>query len=926
MPPSIATHVRSASRFTAPTRYSVTPARSDERAARLEPDLGLGQTRLGERRPRRPGCGRRRARRRPSPARPGGGGCRSRRRGRRRARSSRARRGSARRTTRAARSSRACASKSASCEPTWTWSAEHVEPAPSASASSVARLVRREPELRAVMPGADRLVRVGVDPERDPHERALDAGRRCQGRLVGRVEHDRRAVAARPRARNAVVLVVPVDDELARRAAGRDARTRALPPRRRRRRSPPRAAVAARRRWGTPSSRRRADRPRSRAPQRARPRPKRLLAEDDERRPEPLGERRAPRRRRAPARRRRRRAESGNRSSIRRFCLLRSTRHDDSSFSHSAGSERGDAAPTSPEPLDREAFLYPERRCRRWSGWRRYDPQAIEAKWQRVWEDEQAFVVPNPEPGALRGRGARRTSSRCSRTRPATCTWGTRSTTRSATCSCTCAVAAGLQVLRPMGYDAFGLPAENAAIKEGGHPREVTERNIATIREQMRRMGWAIDWSRELSTHDPAYYRWTQWLFLRFFERGLAYRKEAPVKWCPNDQTVLANEQVIDGRCERCGSGGRGEEPDAVVLPDHDYADALLDEMELLEQWPERVLTMQRNWIGRSQGARVLFRVEGTGEELPVFTTRPDTLFGATFFVLAPEHPLVPQLVAGHRARGGGARLRAPRRGPLGGRARGEGEGRRLHRPLRGQPRQRRVDPDLGRRLRADGATAPARSWPCPPTTSVTTRSPSATGSRSAGRRARPTAIEPETARSSRTPSDEVLVNSGAFTGLPAPEGKQRDHRLARGAGPGRGDDRLPAAGLAALAAALLGLPDPDRPLRRCGEVPVPDDQLPVLLPDVDDYLPKGRSPLAAAEDWVATTCPSCGGPGAARDRHDGHVRRLVLVLHPLLRPAQRRRAVLPRARRLLAARSTSTSAASSTRCCTCSTRASSRR
>src|SRR6478752_3087880 len=163
----------------------------------------------------------------------------------------------------------------------------------------------------------------------------------------------------------------------------------------------------------------------------------------------------------------------------------------------------------------------------------------------------------------------------------------------------------GYSVLRPMGYDAFGLPAENAAIREGGHPREITNRNIESIREQMKRMGWAIDWSREISTADPEYYRWTQWLFLRFFEKGLAYRREAPVKWCPLDETAL------------------------------------------LESWPEKVLTMQRNWIGRSEGARVVFTVQGSGEELPVFTTRPDTLFGATFFVLAPEHPLVAELTAG---------------------------------------------------------------------------------------------------------------------------------------------------------------------------------------------------------------------------------------------------------------------------------------
>ena len=174
-----------------------------------------------------------------------------------------------------------------------------------------------------------------------------------------------------------------------------------------------------------------------------------------------------------------------------------------------------------------------------------------------------------------------------------------------------------------------------------------TERNIAAIRAQMRRMGWAIDWDREISTHEPEYYRWTQWLFLRFYERGLAYRKEAPVKWCPVDQTVLANEQVIDGHCERCGAEVEAKNLTQWFFKITDYADALLDEMSTLEQWPERVLTMQRNWIGRSEGARVLFRVAGSGEELPVFTTRPDTLFGATFFVLAPEHSLVSELVAG---------------------------------------------------------------------------------------------------------------------------------------------------------------------------------------------------------------------------------------------------------------------------------------
>jgi len=276
----------------------------------------------------------------------------------------------------------------------------------------------------------------------------------------------------------------------------------------------------------------------------------------------------------------------------------------------------------------------------------RYEPARIERKWQEVWAREGAFTVPNPEPGsATEGRKTYvlemlpypsgelhmghvrnymlgEVVSHFRRRR-------------------------GEAVLRPMGFDAFGLPAENAAIREGGHPRDVTERNIAAIRAQIERMGWAIDWSRVLSTHEPEYYRWTQWLFLRFFERGLAYRREAPVKWCPNDQTVLANEQVIDGRCERCGAEVESKSLEQWFFRITEYADALLDEMELLESWPERVLTMQRNWIGRSEGAEVVFSVEGSGEPIPVFTTRPDTLFGATFFVLAPEHPLVPELVRG---------------------------------------------------------------------------------------------------------------------------------------------------------------------------------------------------------------------------------------------------------------------------------------
>jgi len=275
----------------------------------------------------------------------------------------------------------------------------------------------------------------------------------------------------------------------------------------------------------------------------------------------------------------------------------------------------------------------------------RYDPQQIEPKWQEVWEEARAFYVSNPGSPDRPERdkfymlemlpypsGDLHMGHVLNYTLGDVVTHFRRRN--------------GLTVLRPMGFDSFGLPAENAAIREGGHPREITERNIANIRRQMRRLGWAIDWDREVSAHQTEYYRWTQWLFLKFYEAGLAFRKEAPVNWCPHDQTVLANEQVVDGRCERCGTVVEARNLEQWFFRITAYADALLDDHRLLE-WPDRTITIQRNWIGRSEGAEILFRIEELDLDLPVFTTRADTLFGATFMVLAPEHPLVERLAAG---------------------------------------------------------------------------------------------------------------------------------------------------------------------------------------------------------------------------------------------------------------------------------------
>src|SRR3954466_8472992 len=264
----------------------------------------------------------------------------------------------------------------------------------------------------------------------------------------------------------------------------------------------------------------------------------------------------------------------------------------------------------------------------------RYEPAEIEAKWQKVWDDEGTWEVSNdaaadpdamyvlemlPYPSGEPHIGHLKNYS----IGDAVAQYKRRN---------------GAKVLHPMGYDAFGLPAENHAIKTGQHPRASTEASIKEFSEQLRRWGVSIDWTREFGTHEPRYYRWTQWLFLKLFEQGLAYRKEAAVKWCPKDETVLANEQAQGGVCERCGTPVEVRQLEQWMFKITDYADRLLDDLETIE-WPEHVVSMQENWIGRSYGAEGVFRCEELGIDYPVFTTRPDTLFGATFFVMAPEHP-----------------------------------------------------------------------------------------------------------------------------------------------------------------------------------------------------------------------------------------------------------------------------------------------
>ena len=424
----------------------------------------------------------------------------------------------------------------------------------------------------------------------------------------------------------------------------------------------------------------------------------------------------------------------------------------------------------------REAFLYPDSQSDRVTEtMERYDPQAIEAKWQQVWADEKSFHVPNPDPAELAGGERRKSyvvemlpypSGDLHMGHTLNYTIGdviTHTRRRK-----------GMQVLRPMGYDAFGLPAENAAIKEGGHPRTVTERNIVSIREQMHRMGWAIDWGREISTADPAYYRWTQWLFLRFYEKGLAYRKEAPVKWCPNDQTVLANEQVDRRPLRAVRRRGRGEDPDAVVLPDHRLRRRAAgrdgrprglarprpdDAAQLDRPLARRPRRLQRRGErGGAAGLHDAARHAVRGDVLRAGAREPDGRGAGR----------------GLGARGRGARVRPPYRRPLRGRARDEGEGRRLHRALRGQSGQRRADPDLGRRLRADGlrhrrdhGRARARRARLRVRGALRDRDPS-------GRRARGRGAARGAARTPLTPRTRCSSTPAPFTGLPSPEAKEK--------------------------------------------------------------------------------------------------------------------------------------------------------
>ncbi|MFI6905225.1 leucine--tRNA ligase [Nonomuraea sp. NPDC050394] len=491
-----------------------------------------------------------------------------------------------------------------------------------------------------------------------------------------------------------------------------------------------------------------------------------------------------------------------------------------------------------------------------------YDPQALQAKWQQRWEEQDPFrasedaadprerrymldMFPYPSGDLHMGHGevfaigdvvARY--------------WFQQ----------------GYNVLHPIGWDSFGLPAENAAIKRNAHPAEWTYANIDVQANSFKRYAISFDWSRRLHTSDPEYYRWNQWLFNRFFERGLAYRKGGLVNWCPNDQTVLANEQVVAGKCERCGAEVVRRELTQWYFKITDYAQRLLDDMSQLEGgWPERVLTMQRNWIGRSEGADVLFEIEGREEPVHVFTTRPDTLFGATFFVVAVDAALADEIVTDeHRAefeayRAEVAKLSDIERMSTDKDKSGVFLGRHAINPVNGE----RIPVWAADYVLADyghGAimAVPAHDQrdldfalkfglPVQVVVHTGLADPGETGE--------------------ATPGEGTLVNSGALDGLSKTEAIATIIRSLETDGRGKGAINFRLRDWLLSRQRFWGTPIPIIHCPDCGEVPVPDDQLPVTLPDLrgEALAPKGISPLAGATEWVNVACPKCGG-AAKRD------------------------------------------------------------
>ncbi len=482
-----------------------------------------------------------------------------------------------------------------------------------------------------------------------------------------------------------------------------------------------------------------------------------------------------------------------------------------------------------------------------------YPFREIEAKWQQYWEAHELFraterpdrpkyycLVMFPYPsgrihmGHVRNYAIGDTVARYKRMR-------------------------GYHVLHPMGWDAFGLPAENAAIEHGVHPAVWTYENIDTMRAQLKKLGLSYDWSRELATCDPEYYRWEQLVFIRMFERGLAYRKSGTVNWCPSCRTVLANEQVEAGRCWRCDSEVTPREVEGWYFKITAYAEELLEWCDRLTGWPERVLTMQRNWIGRSEGAEFDLPVAGRpGLAIRVFTTRPDTVFGMTYAVLAPEHPLVDQLVTDAEERAAVAAFRAEVA------RQSEIERLAVDREKRGlRLRARAVNPFTQQEIPLFVADYVLMGYGTGAIMAVPGEDQRDWDfAKAHGLPIIETVRRPEGWRGEAYTGDGIKINSGFLDGLTVEEAKRRAVQwlVERGLGEPKVNYRLRDWGISRQR--YWGAPIPIVYCQRCGTVPEKPENLPIVLPRDVQITGKGGSPLADVPAFVHAPCPRCGGPG----------------------------------------------------------------
>jgi leucyl-tRNA synthetase len=418
----------------------------------------------------------------------------------------------------------------------------------------------------------------------------------------------------------------------------------------------------------------------------------------------------------------------------------------------------------------------------------------------------------------------------------------------------------GYNILHPMGWDAFGLPAENAAIKNNIHPSIWTKRNIQKMKDTLINMGISYDWDREIATCNPDYYKWTQWIFLQLYKKGLAYKKKAVVNWCPSCNVVLANEQVIEGKCWRCDSEVVKKELFQWFFKITEYAQRLLDDIESLEEWPEKVITMQRNWIGRSEGARIEFPIKGSDKTIPVFTTRPDTLYGATYFLLSPEHPLVEEIIkdSPYKEKVKNFKKRVSKESAID-RVSGILEkkgcftGEYVINPLNDEE----IPIWLANYVLMDYGTGAVMAVPAHDQRDFEFAKKYNLPIR--------IVIQPKdkkvTSDTMEAAFDQegVMVNSGQFNGLPSSKSLDIiiDYLIKKGSGKREVNYRL--RDWLISRQRYWGAPIPIIYCTDCGMVPVPENDLPVFLPENVDFRPKGMSPLASSKEFVNTICPKCG-------------------------------------------------------------------